>query len=804
MTEEIRLDQESALRGFGSVSGGEAQRTEESTEPPERRYSLEGKLGAGGMGEVFLVRDRDLRRNVAMKMLCGAPDAQEELRLHFIAEAQATSQLEHPGIPPVHEIGFTAEGRVYFTMKVLRGRTLREIIDALVACDAGTETEFTLHRLVTVLERVAETLHFAHECGVIHRDLKPANIMLGDYGEVYVIDWGLARVEGQQDHVGERRLQTARTESGHKTQHGAILGTLPYMSPEQSLGQADEVDARSDIFAIGCVLYEILTLKPAYDAVDFSGLYAQVIKCDFPPVGSRNPERPVPGELEAACTMAMAARKSERTSSAGGLARELRAWLDGSSEQKRRLAGADSLAALGARVGQRVEALRGQLRDAVGHAEEEEARYEPWQSLDEKQSLLEARRRVAGLRHRQATEFAEATKLLDAAIVQMPNHEGARAQMASLWSTRLEDAERIRDDVEATYALNMVRRFDDGPLSEFILGDGVLDLRSEPSSAEVVLHRYEDRGGVLEAVEDRVLGMTPLRTRLPMGSYLCVLRWEGCADVRYPVHITRCREWSATVTLPAQSDIGDGFVYVPAGPALLGEGSRKCEVDPGDFVIGRTPVTLGQYAEFLEDLDRTRGRSAAAEHVPNMRGEGAFLERREDGRYAILRTVCEGSARERCEVRYGEGFERNLPVFCVSWYDAHAYCTWMSERTGRKWRLPTEAEREKASRGVDGRLFPWGDLQDASLAKCRDSFPEIAQPEPVGAFLSAVSVYGMADAAGGVWDWTDTPFDNDETSMFVRGGAWNDAPEYLRCAYRYWMDVTSRGTLVGFRCARSL
>ena len=148
-----------------------------------------------------------------------------EQRLHFVAEAQATSQLEHPGIPPVHDIGLTADGRPYFTMKLVRGRTLREVLHDLVLRRRQIQREYSLHRLVTILERIAEALQFAHERGVVHRDIKPENVMLGDYGEVHLMDWGLAHIEAGSTEY--EQVETARTASGLETQYGTLKGTLP-------------------------------------------------------------------------------------------------------------------------------------------------------------------------------------------------------------------------------------------------------------------------------------------------------------------------------------------------------------------------------------------------------------------------------------------------------------------------------------------------------------------------------------------------------------------------------------------------
>jgi len=247
--------------GRGSVAKF-AEGDGEAFVPAQEKYAVEAPIGRGGMGEVFLVMDRDLRRQVAMKILRPDVATGREARLHFLAEAQATSQLEHPGIPPVHDIGVAKDGRIYFTMKLVRGRTLREIVHDLLLKRREVQVEYTLHKLVTILERICETMHFAHERGVIHRDLKPENVMLGDYGEVHVMDWGLAKVEGVPDSDLEG-VETARTAEGNDTLHGTILGTPAYMSPEQALGEP--LDRRTDIYAVGCVLYEVLTLQPAFD-----------------------------------------------------------------------------------------------------------------------------------------------------------------------------------------------------------------------------------------------------------------------------------------------------------------------------------------------------------------------------------------------------------------------------------------------------------------------------------------------------------------------------------------------------------
>ncbi len=190
--------------------------------PAEEKFSVETSIGRGGMGEVFLVNDQDLKRQVAMKVLRKDIAPGREQRLHFVAEAQATSQLEHPGIPPVHDIGLTKDGRLYFTMKLVQGRTLREVLHDLLLKRREVHREYSLHKLISILERVCEPLHFSHEKGVIHRDLKPENIMLGDYGEVHVMDWGLA--------ASTRPPRSCRR-SGRWRRHGRTPASTPSTAP---------------------------------------------------------------------------------------------------------------------------------------------------------------------------------------------------------------------------------------------------------------------------------------------------------------------------------------------------------------------------------------------------------------------------------------------------------------------------------------------------------------------------------------------------------------------------------------------
>ena len=495
----------------------------------------------------------------------------------------------------------------------------------------------------------------------------------------------------------------------------------------------------------------------------------------------------------------------DRPATARAFAEGLRSWMDGTSERERRHADAERLGEQGRARAARYGALKREIDQVEAEIEGFAGRYKPWQGVEEKAPLLAARKRLSSLRGEAGLELAEALRLLEGAVLEEEGHPGARAALAEIWRDRLEEAEARRDGEQVSLALTMIRRYDDGRYAKVVAGTGSLYLGVEPPGAQVALVTQEDRDGILVTKSERALGKAPVGPlELPMGSYLCVVRAPGFREVRYPVHVRRNRSWSGCATLLRDGEIGEEFVLVPGGPFLSGEGRTASLREVPDFAIQRCPVTFADWIGFLGALESEDGPEEAAKRIPGTAGDGPFVERAGAGGYRILPLVVTGKGRERCAREHGGDFDLRVPVIGVSFEDAAAYCGWKTRTTGREWRLPTEEEREKAARGVDGRRFPWGDLEDASLGKCRDSREEPAQPEPVGAFPASTSIYGMVDAAGGAWDWTDTWMDSARHLRVLKGGAWSSPLSNLRCSGRLGYEPTIRLAVTGFRCARSL
>ncbi len=313
-----------------------------------QRYAVETEVGKGGMGAVMRIHDQHLNRRLAMKVLLerAAPRDEEEKKLahqllgRFLEEAQVTSQLDHPGVVPVHELGLDQNGKVYFTMRLVKGRTASEVF----ALARDEQEGWTTTRALEVVLKVCDTMAYAHDKGVLHRDLKPSNVMVGRFGEVYVMDWGLAKVLGQADRhdlrirkdesTGVSRIDSARrrdeeSDAGSSvvSMDGQQLGTPSYMPPEQA--RSEVLDARADVYSIGAMMYELLTGRAPYTAPGARPSPYRILNevIDGPPKRIEELQKGVPAELVAIVERAMHRERDGRYGNVLELAADVRAFL---------------------------------------------------------------------------------------------------------------------------------------------------------------------------------------------------------------------------------------------------------------------------------------------------------------------------------------------------------------------------------------------------------------------------------------------------------------------------------------------
>jgi serine/threonine-protein kinase len=299
------------------------------------RYEIEGEIARGGMGTVLRARDPDLNRALAVKVLRADCLTLPGVERRFREEAQITGQLQHPGIPPVHEVGTLPDGRPFFAMKLIRGRTLAELLQERPARSDD------LPRFLAIFEQVCQTLAYAHSRGIIHRDLKPLNVMVGAFGEVQVMDWGLAKVLSGESAGGGRfeegsSIATVRTASpGLSSQAGTVLGTPAYMAPEQARGEVDRLDERCDVFGLGAILCAMLTGQPPYQGANGGELLARAARGDLAEAQARLDACGVDGELVRLARWRLAPEKDGRPRDAGAVAQAVGAYRAGVQERLR-------------------------------------------------------------------------------------------------------------------------------------------------------------------------------------------------------------------------------------------------------------------------------------------------------------------------------------------------------------------------------------------------------------------------------------------------------------------------------------
>lgn len=414
------------------------------------RYSLRRKLGKGAMGEVHLCKDARVGREVALKVILPHAQSDAQARARFIREARVQGQLEHPAIVPVYDLGIDPGGSIFFTMKYLRGMTLAQIIRALSHNDREAVQHFTRRRLLSAFASACLAVDFAHSRGVVHRDLKPSNIMLGHFGEVYVLDWGIAKLkEAESDAPVDDSL-----EDDVQTAADKILGTFGYLAPEQALGNRTGLDKRSDVYSLGAILFELLALEPLHPKSTWTTMLQSTLIGANAQASVRAPDKDVPPELDAICVKATMLDPRDRYASARDLHDAVERFLDGDRNVE----------------------VRGQMALRYAHAAEEAAKRAVAGGPGSEDARREALREVARALALDPTN-AEAMRALGRIVTEPPSSVPGEVEeeMAAATSSRrkLQLREGVRANLLGT-ALLLPFGFWMGVRSSFVLGATVL------------------------------------------------------------------------------------------------------------------------------------------------------------------------------------------------------------------------------------------------------------------------------------------------------------------------------------------
>ncbi len=753
----------------------------------EPRYTRGKEIAKGGHGKIFVARDERFGRHLALKALIAGRNATPAQARKFILEARATALLEHPNIVPVHDLGVTEEGEIYYTMKKVQGKSLKYILYKIGKGDKILAARYSRLKLLMIFQQICNAIEFAHSKGIIHRDLKPENIMVGDFGETLVMDWGLAKIVDMDTDDEACGAQDIRPEDMDKTRIGTVSGTPAYMPPEQARGRVDLIDFRSDTYSLGAILYEILTYCIPFEGKNIEEVLDKVRNEAPIPPSKRAPRLDIPPDLEEICLRALSKDPAKRYQRAMELSNDIDEVLEGGKEKERR---------------------RKQARELYVEAQKEFANYfELRRSLSGASEKLEEQLKADGdgmdsevlwklMKERIAADINLDRSLyglkgsLNRALALDPELSDARVMLADVYYTRFAEAETARNKKEMLYNRGFITQLAHERYVDLLDGEAEVTLESKNGWDALSVYAVVADDGNSRRV-DVTENLMPIgeTISLPIGNY-SIEAEAGGETLVFPLRLEKNEKAKINLDFPripptALDDLY--FIPIPAGAFLKGGDneavgySKIQDIWLDNFAISKYHITVSQYFKFLEATCRT---------------DEDFLARSPRLKPDKGRLMRPGEPLSRLLARLG--WKPDFPVVGVSWLDAAAFCEWLSVCAGKTIRLPSDEEWEKAARGSDGRVYPWGNGFSPERCVMRDSCDKNFLA-PVGSNPRDASPYGVCDMAGLAREWCLDYTQQKLGERLVRGGSWYDGEIFCRAASRSGMRQDFVRTYVGFR-----
>jgi len=724
-------------------------------------YLDEGLLGSGGSAVVRQARDLRLGRPVALKIMRATAAASPELRARFEVEARLVARLDHPGVATVLEAGQLQQlnQRPYQALRIVRGHTLGHEFATPVR--TARERTVTFRARAEMVLRVAETIAHMHAHDVVHRDLKPANCMVGQHREVVVLDLGMAAFPG----AVQAELPAISTTDPLITLYGRISGTPAFMAPEQARGH--KTGPHTDIHALGVLLH------CAWAGMPSVGTRSQtLVAAAAGQLFDRTCLADAPDDIRALITAALSPDPAQRPPTARAFAQRLGHWLDGSVQVVR----ATSRVRASERAHRELQQLLSQANTTDARRTTLKHHLGPRPALSHMTELWDLESRASRLRRQAARVRARRDTLLQEALTLSPDHPTARQRIADHAVAAHQAAVHRGDEQAAAAALWCLERQDvDHRHAHYRSGQGAWQVHtSAPVRIEVKPLLEKDRRLIPGDTGARTSGtVTEWAVRLPIGPWQARLHTEDGRVITVPFVVRREEQPAPFIHIPGPDTIPPDFAYIPAGafwsggdPGAYGEVQTDGVHQTLDgFAIARHPVTIGEWIEFLDHLLHTVGPEVALDHTPGPQSVEARV------RQPMLIRLASGGTHFEPISSHATS---NTPVVLVDMASTRAFIAWRSAHDLREYRLPYELEVERAARGADRRLFPWGDTYHPSFAATSASFSsDPGYPPSVNAFPLDVSPYNVHGLGGGVSTRCEDPYAASGPTR--RGDTWSVA-----------------------------